>query len=227
MKTIAIIPARGESKGIPMKNLALLNGKPLLYYTVKASLDTSFINRTVVSTDNAKISHEAKKLGAEVIPRPRELSADKIAIEPVMDYTLSKLEESEGYVPDTVILLQNTSPLRTAKHIDNAVKFFNEKKYDSVLSGYPSHHLFWKYEHGIATPLNYNPLKRINRQQMKNQFVENGAIYITKYHLFKKNKCRISGRIGLYEMPEELSIQIDSEYDLLFAQEILKRRNRV
>ena len=99
-----------------------------------------------------------------------------------------------------------------------------KNNFDSVFSGYKTHHLIWKIKGKFSSPTNYNLLDRPNRQQMKNQFVENGAIYITKYSLFEKNKCRISGKIGLYEMPEELSIQIDSKFDLIVAEQFIKKR---
>ena len=223
MKIVSIIPARGGSRGIPMKNLILLNKKPLLHYTVNASLNSSLINRTIVSTDDDKIANEARQIGAEVIKRPKKLSTSKITIEPTIKHILDFLKNREKYVPDVIVLLQNTSPLRTTKHIDSALGLFKKYKYDSVLSGFISHYLLWKIQGGIVLPINYNPLKRPNRQQMKNQFIENGAIYITKYLSFKKSNCRISGKIGFYEMAEEISIQIDSEYDLLYAEHMLKK----
>lgn len=227
MKIISIIPARGGSKGIPMKNLVSLKKKPLLYYTVSASLNSSLVNRTIVSTDNDKIANEARRIGAEVIKRPKILSNSKVAIEPTIKHALEFLKKEENYIPDVVVLLQNTSPLRTSVHIDNALKLFNKYKYDSVLSGFISHYLLWNLQNKRAIPINYNPLKRLNRQQMKNQFIENGAIYITKYFAFEKSNCRISGNIGFYEMPEEMSIQIDTRYDLLCAEQVMKKSGEI
>ena len=225
LKILSIIPARGGSKGIPLKNLTLLGKKPLIYHTVKASLDSK-IDRTVVSTDNLKISKIASKYGAEVILRPKKLANDKSQIEPVIKYVLDYLRKKENYVPDLVILLQNTSPLRTSKHIDKAIQFFNKNNFDSVLSGFVSHSLFWKVDKKIGKPINYDPLNRQNRQDMKSQFIENGAIYITKNKLFNQTNCRVSGKIGVFEMPEESSLQIDSKHDILFAEQILKMRNK-
>jgi CMP-N,N'-diacetyllegionaminic acid synthase len=223
LEILSIIPARGGSKGIPQKNLVRLGGRPLLYYTVKASLD-SIVNRTIVTTDNEKIADYAERCGSQVITRPKKLANDKISIEPAIKHVLDKLNETEGYIPDVIVLLQNTSPLRTSKHINDALDLFKKNNFDSVLSGYISHSLLWKKKDRFAVPLNYNPLKRPNRQQMKNQFIENGAIYVTKYNLFKKTNCRISGKIGLFEMPQELSLQIDSLSDLSNAEQVLKWR---
>jgi len=223
MKILSIIPARGGSKGIPLKNLKIVNGKPLLDYSVCSSLNSALISRTIVSTDNQKIFNQAKKLGAEIIRRPKKLSTDKSSIETTIDHCLRYLEKKERYVPDIIILLQNTSPLRTEKHIDNAIKLFVRSKCDSVLSGFKSHSFFWLSKNGNFIPINYNPKKRPNRQQFNNQFIENGAIYITKYSAFKKSHCRISGKIRLYEMPQELSIDIDTPLDLKRARHHIKK----
>jgi len=222
IEIISIIPARRGSKGIPLKNLALLNNKSLLYHTVSASLNSKLITRTIVSTDSDKIGIEAKRIGAEVIKRPKKISNNKIAIEPAMLHVLKKLAKTEGYKPTLIVLLQNTSPLRNSNHIDDAIKLLKRKKYTSVLSGFRSHYLLWKVREQNVFPVNYNPMKRLNRQQMTTEFIENGAIYITKNSNFEKTHCRISGKIGLYIMPEELSIQIDSKMDLTIAEQIMK-----
>lgn len=221
MKTLSIIPARGGSKGIPLKNLVSLRRQPLLYYTVNASINSK-INRTIVTTDDERIANYAKKFGVDVIMRPKHLASDTAQIEPSMMHVLDALEENEGYVPDTVVLLQNTSPLRTSDHIDQALHLFKTKRFDSVFSGFLSHYLLWTLSNHKGTPINYDPKKRPNRQDMKNNVIENGAIYITKNSLFKKTKCRISGKIGIHIMPEEYSIQIDQKSDLMIAEQILK-----
>ena len=110
MKVLSIIPARGGSKGIPLKNLVMLNRKPLLYYTVTASLKSKIINKTVVSTDNKKIGKIALKLGAEVIYRPTKLATDTTSLEPVIEHVLNYLNVHQGYNPEIIVILQNTSP---------------------------------------------------------------------------------------------------------------------
>ena len=222
MEILSIIPARGGSKGIKLKNLKLINCKPLLDYSVNSSLKSKFITRTIVSTDHSAILKHAKQLGAEVIQRPKKLSTDSSQIEPVIEHCLNYLKSKENYHPDLIILLQNTSPLRTKKHIDDALRIFLNSKYDSMLSGYISHNFIWKIKNNIAIPINYNPKKRLNRQEFNDQFIENGAIYITTYHKFKKSKCRVSGNIGFFEMAKELSIDIDTKFDFLQSEKILK-----
>ncbi len=224
MKVLSIIPARGGSKGIPLKNLAPINGKPMLYYTVNSSLNSSIINRTVVSTDHKQIAKAAKNLGAEVIVRPKKLASDSATLEPVIHHTLDYLKNKENYVPDVIVLLQNTSPLRTSQHIDDALKLQKTKKYDSVVSGYITHSFLWTVENHQAIPINYDPKNRPNRQEIKNRFIENGAIFVTSYDAFKKNNCRISGKIGFYSMPEELSYQIDYPSELSLVAYLMKSR---
>lgn len=224
MEILSIIPARGGSKGIPLKNLVILGNKPLLYYTIKSSKESKLITRTLVSTDNEKIARYAEKNNVQVLKRPKRLANDKAGLESVIDNVLKTINKKENYIPDIIVLLQNTSPLRLAKHIDEAIKFFIKGKYDSVLSGFSSHYFFWKTVGENVKPVNYSPLQRPNRQKMKGQFVENGAIYITKYSCFKKNKCRISGEVGMYEMPREISTEIDSYNDLFLVAKILRKQ---
>ena len=170
MEIIGIIPARGGSKGIKLKNLVKLKKKPLLFYTVNASKNSSYKIRTIVSTDHEKIKNYALQIGAEVIKRPKKLSGSTTSIESVIEHVLTYLEQKENYVPDLILLLQNTSPLRSAKHIDSAIKLFLKGNYDSVLSGFSSHYFLWTKKNSSFNPLNYDPKKRPNRQELKKQF---------------------------------------------------------
>jgi len=222
MEILSIIPARGGSKEIPLKNLIRLNGKPLIDYSVNESLKSKFITKTIVSSDHFKILKRAEKLGAEIIKRPKHLATDSSHLEPVIEHCLNYLKSKENYTPDVIVLLQNTSPLRNKKHIDDALSCFLNSKLDSMLSCYSSHYFLWTFKKNVLVPVNHDPKKRPNRQQINDQFIENGAIYITKYNAFKKSHCRISGKIGLYEMPKELSIDIDTKSDLLHVNQILK-----
>ena len=113
MNILSIIPARGGSKSIPLKNIVKIQNKPLLYYTVTASLNSKLITRTIVSTDNQKIAKVAELLGAEVIKRPKKLASDTSSVELTIQHTVDHLKKTEDYIPDIIILLQNTSPLKT------------------------------------------------------------------------------------------------------------------
>ncbi len=224
-KILSIIPARGNSKGIPLKNLATLNGKSLLYYTINASLKSKFINRTIVSTDNEKIKEESKQLGVDVVDRPKKLSGDKIGIEPAILYTLAYLKKKEKYIPDIVVLLSNTHPFRTFEHIDGALSLLSKKKYDSVLTGCQFHTFSWKKQSdSTIIPINYDPQKRPNRQEMEIPLFENGALFATTYSAFVKSECRISGKIGFYKMPLDTSYNIDTQNDLLDAEKLMQKQ---
>ena len=177
-----------------------------------------------MTTDNEKIAKFAKKFHVNVIERPKKLASDKSKIEPAIKHALDQLNKKENFIPDIVVLLQNTSPLRTNVHVDEAIEIFLRRKYDSVLSGYPAHEFLWKIKNGNGVPINYDPNNRPNRQQINQEFLENGAIYITKYSAFMKSKCRISGKIGIYEMSKEDSIQIDTKGDIEMVKNMLKTK---
>ena len=186
------------------------------------------VQRTIVSTDHEGISKVARNLGAEVIKRPKRLAQDISPIEPVIEHVLNYLEKKENYIPDIITSLQNTSPLRTSKHIDEAITLLIKGKYDSIVSGYFAHAFFWEVQkNSTIKPLNYNPQKRPNRQGMKLPFLENGAIYVTKYNLFRKTNCKIVGKIGYYKMPLEISYDINGPHDLFIVEQIMKnKKNR-
>lgn len=223
MEILSIIPARGGSKGIPLKNIVKINKKPLLYYTVNASLKSKLVTRTIVSTDNEKISKVAKSLGAEVIKRPKKLANDTIGLEPAIHHVLTHLKNSENYQPDIILILQNTSPLRNSTHIDDALSLLKRKKYDSILSGFSYYTFLWKKQNDdTVKPQSYNPNKRPNHQKMDEQLYENGAFFATTLTAFKNSNCRISGRIGFYKMPIELSYNIDTLDDLKDVKRIMK-----
>ena len=221
MNILAIIPARGGSKGIPRKNLRLLNGNPLIKYTVESALQSKYVTRTIVSTENKQIMRISKSLGAEVIQRPNSLANDNSPLEPVIHHVLDHLKRKENYTPELIILLQPTSPLRNANHIDESIVQFKQKKLDSILSVSESKALVWKKHSSHIVPITYEPQNRQNRQKINDKLLENGAIYITKYNLFKKSDCRISGKIGYYKMPSEMSYEIDKQYELELVEKII------
>ena len=225
MKILSIIPARGGSKGIPLKNLALIDGLTLLEYSINSSHDSKLINKTVVSTDNNLIAKEAKRLNAEVITRPKKISNDSATLEPTIKHTLDYLKKQKSYVPDLIVLLQNTSPLRTGKHIDEAIKLLQKGKYDSVFSGYFTKSLFWEKTRSGIFPKNYDPENRPRRQNMKNQIIENGAIYVTKFDSFESTGNYMTNKLGFYEMDVDLSYQVDTASDLFMIEQII-RKNR-
>lgn len=207
MNVLAIIPARGGSKSIPHKNLALSGGRPLVDWTIQAANESRYINAAVLSSDDGGILIRAKH---KVIPelRPAHLAEDETSTEAVMDYVL------RDHKPDVIVLLQPTSPLRNGQHIDEAIEML--AAYDSVVSVSPSHAYLWTRE----GPL-YQERKR--RQDME-QFEENGAIYVTTREQWIKTGSRIGGSIGLYIMGEEHRLQVDSPADLQAMSLLLERQ---
>ena len=135
MHILAIIPARIGSKGIPQKNIKKLAGKPLLAYTAEAALHSDLLTRFVLSTDDEKIAVIGRNYGLEVpFLRPTELAQDDTPALPVFQYVVSELERQEQYQPDVVVVLQPTSPLRSSKHIDEAIQIFSQSEVDSLVS---------------------------------------------------------------------------------------------
>jgi N-acylneuraminate cytidylyltransferase len=187
-KIVAVIPARGGSRGIPHKNIQELAGKPLIAYTIEAALGSKKMNRVVVSTDDEKIASVAREYGAEIIARPAELATDEAPTEPVIEHTVSWLEEHENYMPEVIVLLQPTSPLRNHNHIEEALNVFFVNDYDSLLSVCPSHAFIWEIGENGAYPINYDFKNRPRRQDKEPEYRENGAIYITKYKILKDDR---------------------------------------
>lgn len=221
-RVVAIIPARGGSKGVPNKNLRLLAGKPLVYWTIEAARRSSCVDRVVVSTDSPEIAHVSKQYGAEPIMRPRELAEDWSPSEDALVHALNVMGNVDQL--EAVVFLQATSPLRTHVHIDEAFSLFRERQADSLLAVYQSHVFLWEEREGEAFPLYFDYLHRPMRQAMTGQFRENGALYIFKPSVLIEGGNRLGGKIVLYRMPEAVSLDIDNEMDIQLAELMLRRR---
>jgi len=227
MEILAIIPARGNSKGIPMKNISMLNGKPLIYYTIEAAKKSKQINRIIVSTDNLKIANISKKFGADVpFIRPKSISRDNSNTLDVIKHSLDYLEKNENYVPDIVILLQPTSPLRIYKKIDKSIQLLKQSHSDSVLSVYkPKSHpyrAFWHVD-GFLKPFKNNFQKYSRRQLHPNLYSPTGEIYAFWLKTLKKYNSIYGKKIKpILSENDEIIIDIDKPIDLFFAEMILK-----
>lgn len=223
---LAIIPARGGSKGVPLKNIWPIIGKPLLAYTIEQAQQSSKINRIVVSTDNAEIAAVAEQNGAQVVERPLDLSGDAATSESALLHALDYLEASEGYMPDLVVFLQCTSPIRRHGDIDGAITAFMEDNADSLLSVVPFHLFVWTTLDGRVQSLDYDYRHRPRRQERQPEFLENGSIYIFKPWVLRRFQNRLGGKIAIYEMDEWSSIDINSPRDLELCEWVLEKQHR-
>lgn len=222
MKTVALIPARGGSKGIPNKNIKSLLGRPLIVWSIEQALQSSMIDEVYVSTDSNEIARISKAAGASVpFIRPKALSDDTASTESVMVH-FCEWAMSNRLDIDNLLLIQATSPVRLRNRFDDALKTFIESNKDSMLSVVKSHNFFWKQ---ASTPkANYDYYKRPRRQDMKPEdllFKETGSFYITKFKLFVKEKNRLCGSIHLYETPENESQEIDTITDFQMCEVLL------
>ncbi|MDD3237421.1 MAG: acylneuraminate cytidylyltransferase family protein [Candidatus Gastranaerophilales bacterium] len=225
MEILSIIPARAGSKGIPGKNIKMLAGKPLIAHTIEASLKSKYITRTVLSTESSKIKDIALSFGSEVVDRPVELAQDETKTAPVMLQVLDYLEKNENYVPDAVVLLQATCPLRDAKQIDEAFKLYFDNDCDSVFAvrrlGYT--HAYWRLNIETGKPEGmYNYRERPRRQDTHRHypsFVETGSIYIIKTEIMKKVKDFIGENPMFYLSPE--TVDIDTVEDFATAESLI------
>ena len=230
MKILAIIPARGGSKGIPRKNLRLLAGRPLIAHTIEAALAATSLDRILVSTDDKEIAAVAKEQGVEIWMRPNKLGHDDATTLAVLQHHIAELA-SEGYQPDSVMTLQPTSPLRTADHIDSsAAQFAADSIADSLVSCIEVPHIFHPYsvmrkdDTGYLRPFLDGGPHPTRRQDKDAVFARNGAaIYITR--AARLSEYIFGGRLIAFPMALDESIDIDTEADLMEAERLLTIRH--
>ena len=227
MRIIAIIPARGGSKGIHRKNVRILAGKPLIAHTIEQARRAQNITQVVVSTDDAEIGAVAREFGAEVIHRPLEISDDTATSESALVHALDQLAELHRYEPELVVFLQCTSPIRRDGDIDNAIAALLKAEADSLLSVVRTNAFLWRFVNNQAQSLNYDYRARPRRQDREPQFIENGSIYVFKPWVLRRFANRLGGKIALYEMDERSAIDIDTEWDLELCEWVLMHSNWV
>lgn len=211
-KIISIILARGGSKGIKNKNLIKINNKPLIYWSIKSCLNSKFIDQVWVSSDSDKILKISKKFGANVIKRPREFAKDNSSSEVAWLHAVNELNKKILF--DTVVGIQPTSPIRPYTLLDKAITKYQLKNYDSLFTSEKIlDYNIWEFKNKSLIA-NYNYKKRPRRQEIKEKFLENGSFYIFNRRGFQRNKCRLFGKIGTFEMDKVYSFQIDEKKDI-------------
>jgi CMP-N-acetylneuraminic acid synthetase len=230
MRVLAVIPARGGSKGIPRKNIRFLCGKPLLQYTAEAALLSRTLNKVILSTDDPEIIEIGLKCGLDVpFIRPTELAQDDTPTLPVIQHAMRFLEE-QGESYDAVCILQPTNPLRKPEHIDACVQIFLESSATSVLSvlevpvKYNPHWVYLQNSEGYLqlSTGESSPIPR--RQDLPTSYHRDGSLYLCDRNTLMENNSLYGSRIIGYVMSDEYSINIDSEEDWERAENILCSR---
>ena len=213
-KILAIIPARGGSKGLPRKNVLDLNGKPMIAWSIESAAQSHYIDRCIVSTDDAEIAETARAAGADVpFIRPDEFARDEST---TLDVALHAIRELPGY--DIVVILQPTSPLRTREDIDKSIEALCALQAPSAVSVYePAKSPYWAYttdRKGRMHPLVDPKLCNKRRQELPQTFVLNGAVYAACIKWLQEKRRFVTEETVAHIMPAERSLDVDTAFDL-------------
>ena len=218
-KTIAFIPARGGSKSIPLKNIKSIYGKPLIYWSASALEKTESIDEIIIATDSDKIEDVTLSLKLKKVKIYRRLpenASDTASTESVMLEYIEKECLPDNYI---FVLVQATSPLTEPVHFSEALELYSKGEYDSLFTCVRNYRFFWNED---GSPINYDYRKRPRRQEFSGQLMENGAFYVNTVGNIRKSKNRLTGKIGMYEMPEYTGIEIDEPEDWIIIENLMK-----
>ncbi len=220
-KIVVIIPARGGSKGIPRKNIKDLAGKPMIAYIIETAKSVKRLDRVIVTTEDEEIAAVARQCGAEVpFLRPSDLAEDHVATLPVLQHAIQYLKEKEQYEPDYVLLVYPTSPLLTASRIEEAIDIALARDSDSVVSGcYDYGQYFVEIEGGYER---LYPKKIANRQYMKPLFKLNGAIFLIRTQVLKRQN--VADKTDVLVMDPYENVDVDEPEDFEKARQILEKK---
>lgn len=212
MRILAVIPARAGSKGVPNKNIRIINGKPLVYYAINNALKSEYITDVMVTTDSEPVRIIAEQMGAKTKNRNPELCGDEVTLDSVIYDAIPKDVEW-----DYIVTMQATSPTLKTDTLDRAIEYAIEHDLDTLISAINAPHLSWREENGKKVP-NYKA--RLNRQYLPPYYIETGAFVISKRSVVTAN-TRIGAKIDVFELPEKESQDIDTFDDLLIAEKNL------
>ena len=221
----AFIPVRGGSKSIPLKNIKLLNGKPLVFWTALAAEQAVCIDKLIIATDSPEIKSTVQSFGfkkLEVYDRDPENASDTSSTESVM---LEYINKSDLKDNDLLFLIQATSPMLKSEHIDSMYNKFVSNDSDSMFTGVIEKQFHWMGINSIdgIKPINYDYKNRPRRQDFEGLIAENGACYINSVENIKRDKCRLSGKITAFELPSYTSYEIDEPVDWIIVEELMKQ----
>lgn len=214
---IAVIPARGGSKGIPGKNLCLVGGFPLVVRAVRAATSARLVSRVFVSTDDQAIAAAATKAGAEIIWRPAEISDDEASSESALLHAIEHIENVEGQAPSAIAFIQCTSPFVTGEDIDGTLSPIIAGQADSAFAAAPFHYFVWRLGDGRPIGVNHSGLRK-RRQDRQPEYLEAGSVYAMHVEVFRREKNRFCGRQHLHLIDAERLFEIDDAADLTRAQ---------
>ena len=221
MKIVAIILARGGSKGIPQKNIMDFCGKPLLAWTIEHCL-ASGVDSVYLSSDEEEILNIGGKYGAHSIVRPEEISGDESTSESGWLHALEVIEKDQGQV-DWILAPQVTSPLRTADDIQKGLTIARSGQYDSLFSCSIAEDLFfWEKRVENLESINYDWKNRNRRQDVPRQYIENGSFYLFRPEILRQNNNRFGGKVGVVEMEFWKMFEIDSKEDIRMCSALMK-----
>lgn len=234
IRTIAVIPARGGSKGFPGKNIIPLGGKPLIAWSIEAAKKSKLVERVIVTTDDEKIASIAREYGAEVpFIRPAELAQDDTPPDPVLKHVLQFLEEKEGVSPEIIVWLEPPCPFRTPQEIDEAiVALKNDSDADSlrsVIEPFQNPFKSWTIdENGYLSPFIKVEGKALHtgpRQKTMKTYWQNGALFLLKYDTIMEKGNFFGDKILPYIMPSDRFVDIDKREDLELAEWYIRKFN--
>ena len=217
-RVIAFIPVRGGSKSIPLKNIKYFCGKPLVYWNIAALQNAGQVDEIVVATDSEEIKKTVSDFHfdkVKIYNRSAENATDTASTESVM---LEYINQANLNPDDIFMLVQATSPLTETTHFEEALSIYSEGKFDSMLTCVRNYRFFW---HEDGTSKNYDYRNRPRRQDFKGELLENGAFYINFVGNILKDKNRLSGKIGIYEMPEYTATEIDEPDDWAILENLM------
>jgi len=223
---LAVVPARGGSRGVPRKNIRLLGGHPLLAYTIAAGRASAYLTDLLVSTEDPEIADVARDYGADVIERPVELATDEAPTAPVIQHAMALAEERTGRTYDYVLTLQPTTPFRLGTDVDKAIELLGEvsdpdASVTSVVRIYDAHPIrIQRVEDGRMQPYIEGAVQPTRRQELPPAYLRNGAIYLAHRHTVVGGSVWAARELP-YEMPPERSVNIDEPLDFLLAEAVI------